>query len=228
MQLSKLLNKANPKIEFLLILISFFQFNAFSQSDPGIGAGFQPSKDLILKFKITRVEIKDSATNYRWAYYFDKYGNDTAMYTNGKLSWSKRYVKNMKGKIIKYTRYDSNHVVEYVADYKYSNDGTYSINFNDYKYVAEVKTGEYNKKGKILSEFVTSGTQHFYKYDSTGKLLGMDFTPGLCDFGLFETEYNYDASHILASIKTILYPFKYEANENFFYNKKGLVIKLPL
>ena len=225
MRLSKQPSKANSKVEFLLILISFFQFNAFSQSDPGMWTGFQPSKDVIIKFKIARLGIKDSATNYRWDYYFDKYGHDSAMYTNDKLSWTKKYVRNKEGKIIKYTRYDSNHVVEYVANYKYSNDGTYSISFNDYKYVVEIITQDYNKKGQILAEFITSGTQHFYKYDSAGKLLGMNFIPGLCAFGLFESENYYDANNILVSVKTIYYPFRYEVLEKFFYDNKGLLIK---
>ena len=162
MRLPKQLNKTNFKIEFLVTLISFFQFNAFSQSDSGIEAGFQPSKDLIIKFKVARLGIIDSATNYRWDYYFDKYGNDTALYVNDKLKWLKKYERNKQGRISKVIQYDSSRIIERIGAFVYENNGSYTITRTEEKYKIISQTEEYNSKGKIQIEYLMDGGRHFF------------------------------------------------------------------
>ena len=226
MRLPKQLNKTNFKIEFLVTLISFFQFNAFSQSDSGIEAGFQPSKDLIIKFKVARLGIIDSATNYRWDYYFDKYGNDTALYVNDKLKWVKKYERNKQGRISKVIQYDSSRIIERIGAFVYENNGSYTITRTEEKYKIISQTEEYNSKGKIQIEYLMDGGRHFFKYDSMERLSRIDSDPGLDGYDYYIAEYAYNPDGFLISLKTKNFLFSHETFEKCYYDEKGLLIRV--
>jgi hypothetical protein len=210
---------------YLLILTSFY-FKAASQLNPGFGTGFQPSKDIIVKFKIDKVTIKYMDTsNFKWDYYFDINGNDTALYTNNRLSWMKKYEKDKQGKIIRWIQYDSTRDTQYAADYTYELDGSYTVNITDEKYKVRIHSQTFNKRDKIESEFLMDGGQHIYKYDSLDRLSRIDSKPGLDGYNQYAADYNYNSNGILISVKTVFFLLKKEVLNKFYYSQKGLLIK---
>jgi YD repeat-containing protein len=214
-------------IYFLIILL--FPLSIFAQS-LNLGVHFHPSKEEILKFKISKITIRSSEdSDAVKEYYFDEEGNDTALYIDGKLSWNKKYEKNKQAKIIKSIQYDFSGHKLFTSNYDYEDDGTYRIAHTNEKYQLIDLTEVYDKTGRIQRELLNDGGQHIYKYDSIDRLSRIDSEPGFEDYNQFTSEYTYYDNNLLSSVKTI-----YTMNsvtlceflQKFFYDTKGLLLKI--
>lgn len=217
-------SKNNSNIKFtILIVTKFICLIAISQSNPGLAPTFYLSQESIIKNDISEliIEYNDST---KWHYYFDNYGNDTALCLNDKILWTKKYERNNQGRIISWVQIDSNSIKEYSAEYSYANDDSYLVKITEEAYGTPWLSLSFNNRSEIQYEFLTDGCQHFYKYDSVGKLIKMDYQPGLCKFGVYTLEYYYNGD-IPIALRMIDKYFRYESLENYYYDNCGLLIR---
>lgn len=180
----------------------------------------QPSKEDIIKFKIKRIVVNTQGSEEKTEYGYDSKGNDTAFYTYGALSWTMKYEKDSKGRIIKSKKYGPDGSEYEVTVYKYNPDGSFSTENKDNQY-GLIFRQYFNKNGKPTKEIIPDGSERIYTYDAKGKLIKFHSIPK--NEGVkFTKTFTYNTKGQLIATKN---EGDYAWTQKLFYDAKGLLIK---
>lgn len=168
--------------------------------------------------KIIRINEENKASTLTW--YYDDYGNDTALYAGNRRVYYKliSYDNDKRVKTIRQFMDDATETDNFL--YSYNADGSYKIESTAMKY--GYKSSEtFNEKGSPVSQILPDGSVYHYLYNSSGQLIKM-FNEPKSEGTFFSNEYFYDKDgHLVTQHIT----GKNVATIKFEYGSTGLLSK---
>jgi hypothetical protein len=154
--------------------------------------------------------------------YYDKDGNDTALYSGALCIYKKNYVLDANKRIVSVMVTDKEGTESERTEYAYEPDGNYSTS-SLHKSLSTVYKKWFDKNGRLLKEQRENELTLFYDYNAKGQLVQVMTKLGPSGKGdIVHLKYTYNSKGQLVkeeSIGTWLWV------KTMYYDARGLLIK---
>jgi YD repeat-containing protein len=202
--------------KIIVAVVCLVSINTFAQ-----GPTAAEIKAKRIKSITTITTYEDTATHPDKAIvYYDASGYDTARYQNDIRKAYKKILYNRKGMPSLITEYTANGDEYEKTTYTYKPDGSYTTKniSSDYNFIT---TGEYDKKGNLISLTLPDGSVKKHTYNNKGRLTKAWTIPKNGGVTMVST-YTYNTKGQLIAQKTT---GDFPSTSQYIYSSEGLLVR---